>query len=222
MIARERGNIWPIISVIAVAGLLLILPLMIGHRQSSGRMATVDAQVSFSDTGNDLTPSSESLTYRWPDSEVPRTAERLRDFTAVAVAASTWVVQGAMSGHVPHDEGQILTAIAKRQLIPSEWLTNQPGVLRIAHGTLHLRYSPSTLSIEVVSMPSARADGPAMLIRIPDDENTTFGPRYFESINVDGIVYPSPFAPIAEVIGAGWRERAFQQTNLADAIVLTR
>ena len=66
-------------------------------------------------------------------------------------------------------------------------------------------------------MPASRADGPAILIRIPDNENTTVGPRYFESMNVDGILYPNPFAPIPEVITAGWRERIFQASPLAEA-----
>jgi hypothetical protein len=46
----------------------------------------------------------------------------------------------------------------------------------------------AALSVEVISMPASRADGPAILIRIPDDENTAVGPRYFESMHVDGIL----------------------------------
>ena len=219
---RERGNIWPVICVIAVALLVVFLPFLIRHRQASGRMATVDAQVSIADGRNDPASSRDPPAYRWPDSEVPRTAERLRDVTAVAIAASTFVAEGAMTGRTPNDAGEIAAGIAKRQLIPPEWLTSQLGVLRTAHGTLHLRYSPANLSVEVISMPTDRSDGPALLIRTPDDENTGVGPRYFESMHVDGILYPSPFAPVPEVISAGWRERAFQQTNLADAIVVKR
>jgi len=222
MNVRERGNIWPVVCVIAVALVVLILPSLIRQRQTSGRMATVDAQVSIGDTTSDSISSRDPPTYRWPDSEVPRTAERLRDVTAVAIAASTYVAEGTMSGHTPHDAGEIAIGIAKRQLIPADWLTNQSGVLRTAHGTLHVRYSPGTLSVEVISMPTSRADGPAILIRIPDNENTAVGPRYFESMHVDGILYPSPFAPIPEVISAGWRERAFQQTNLANVIGVKR
>jgi hypothetical protein len=214
---RERGNIWPVICVIAVAVLVLILPLVIRHRQASGRMATVDAQVSIGDARNDLVSSRDPPAYRWPDGEVPRTAERLRDVTAVAIAASTYVVEGAMTGRTPHDAGEIAAGIAQRQLIPSEWLTEQSGVLQTVHGTLHVRYSPGTLSVEVISMPASRTDGPAILIRIPDNENTTVGPRYFESMNVDGILYPNPFAPIPEVITAGWQQRLFRQAQRADA-----
>lgn len=212
---RERGNIWPVICVIAVALLVLILPLVIRHRQASGRMATVDAQVSIDDARSDPISSREPPSYRWPDSEVPRTAERLRDVTAVAIAASTYVVEGAMTGRTPHDAAEISTGMAQRQLIPSEWLTKQSGVLQTVHGTLHLRYSPATLSVEVISVPASRADGPAILIRIPDSENTTVGARYFESMNVDGILYPNPFAPIPEVISAGWCVRIFKTTHSA-------
>lgn len=211
---RERGNIWPVICVVAVALLVLIFPLAVRHRQASGRMATVDAQVSIGDARNDPVSSRDPPAYRWPDSEVPRTAERLRDVTAVAIAASTYVVEGAMTGRTPRDASEIAAGIAKRQLIPAEWLTKQSGVLQTAHGTLHVRYSPSTLSVEVISIPNGPADGPALLIRIPDDENTAVGPRYFESMQVDGILYPNIFAPIAEIISAGWRARTFKQTQL--------
>lgn len=216
---RERGNIWPIICVVTVALLVLVLPLVLRHRQTNGRMATVDAQVSIGDASSDPIFNHDPPTYRWPDSEVPRTAERLRDVTAVAISASTYVVEGAMSGRTPHDAGEIVAGIAKRQLIPLEWLTTQSGVLQTSHGTLHLRYSPNDLSVEVVSAPNDHSDGPAMLIRIPDNENTTVGSRYFESMQLDGITYPAAFAPIPEIIGAGWRERLFKQTLLASQAV---
>lgn len=217
MNVRERGNIWPVVCVIAVAFIVLVIPLLIRQRQTSGRMATVDAQVSIGDSGSGSISSRDRPTYRWPDSEVPRTAERLRDVTALAIAASTFVGEETLAGHSPRDAGEIVVAIADRQLIPSDWLTRQSGVLQTVFGTLHVRYSPNNLTIEVISMPSEPADGPAILIRIPDDENTGVGTRYFESIQVDGIIYPSPFVPIPDIISAGWQERRFKQTQLSNA-----
>jgi hypothetical protein len=112
MSARGRGNIWPVVCVIAVAFLVLILPVVIRHRRVSAQMATINAQVTIGDSKTDPTSNRDSAMYRWPDSEVPRTAERLRDVTAVAIAASTYVAQGAMSGHVPRDAGEIATVKA--------------------------------------------------------------------------------------------------------------
>ena len=70
--------------------------------------------------------------------------------------------------------------------------------------------------VEVISVPLNSKDGPAILIRLPDSENTRVGARYFESMQLDGIVYPAPFAPIAEIIASGWQPRPFKQTQVHD------
>src|SRR5260370_11683835 len=149
---RESGNIWPVISVAAGAFFVLVIMPLILHREKSARMATVDPQVTIGDAGSDSSASRNVPMYRWPDSEVPRTAERLRDVTAVAIAATTYVTEGAMNGRTPRDAGAILSNIAQRQLIPGDKLTNQTGLLQTPHGTIHLRYSPKTFAIEVISV----------------------------------------------------------------------
>jgi hypothetical protein len=214
---RERGNIWPVIVVIAVAlCVLVIVPLFI-ERQKAGRMATVDAHVSIGDGEvSDGEPSAAS-NYRWPNGEVPRTAERLRDVTAVAIAAATCLVEESLHGRIAQDADEIITRIDQRKLIASEWRTDQPGVLRTPHATIHLRYSPRNLTVELISVPNERIDGPAILIRIPDSENMAVGTRYFESVQLDGIVYPRPFTSIADIIASGWQPRLFKQTQIADS-----
>jgi len=214
---RERGNIWPIVSVAAGAFLVLFLLPLIIQRQQSGEMATVEAHVSISDRERSRDSQPTSASYRWPNSEVPRTAERLRDLTAVAVASMTYVVEGAVRGAPPRNVDQILDGIVRRDLIPREWVTSQSGVLQMPNGTVHLRYSPANLSVEVISVPRDRSDGPGLLIRLPDLENTTVGARYFESMQLDGILYPSPFAPLPAVISTGWQQRHFKQTQLPDS-----
>src|SRR5207244_12170557 len=142
MKSRERGNVWPFISVAAGAFFVLVIVPLILQRQTSARMATVDPQVTIGDAGTDSSAARSVPMYRWPDSEVPRTAERLRDVTAVAIAAVTYVADSAIHGRVPMSADAILKDIAQRQLIPAEWLTNQPGVLQMPRATVHLRYLP--------------------------------------------------------------------------------
>ena len=213
---REQGNIWPLVSVAGVALLVLVVVPLAIQRQGGSRMATVDAQVTIGDTGCGSSVSGSSSVYRWPDSEVPRTAERLRDTTAVAIAASTSVIEGSLRGRIPRDVAELVAYIAQRQLIPEGWLTSEPGLLQTPGGTIHVRYSPQDLMVEVISVPQDRRDGPAILIRLPDLENTRVGARYFESMQLDGIVYPAPFAPIAEIIASGWQPRLFKQTQMPD------
>jgi hypothetical protein len=217
MTSRERGNIWPVISVATGAFLVLVILPLVLHRQRTGQMATVDAQVSIGDTAPDAARDRNPRLYHWPSSEVPRTAERLRDVTAVAIASITYVEENSIAGHPPPDAGAIVVGIARRELIPTEWVTNQLGFLQMPNGTVHLRYARSSLSVELISVPNERTDGPAILIRIPDSENVGVGARYFESMQLDAIIYPEPFAPIPQIIASGWQPRLFKQTPIADA-----
>ncbi len=214
--SREQGNIWPLVSVAGGALLVLVVVPLAIQRHGGSRMATVDAQVTIGDTGSGSSVDRGNTVYRWPDSEVPRTADRLRDATAVAIAASTSVVEGSLRGRIPRDAKELISYITQRQLIPTEWLTSEAGVLQAPHGSIHLRYSATDLMVEVISAPRDRKDGPAILIRLPDLENTRVGARYFESMQLDGIVYPAPFAPIAEIIASGWQPRLFKQTQIPD------
>lgn len=213
---REQGHIWPLVSVAGGALLVLVVVPLAIQRQGGGRMATVDAQVTIGDTGSGSSVSASRSLYRWPDSEVPRTAERLQDVTAVAIASSASVVEGSLRGRIPRDAKELVAYIAQQQLVPGEWLTSEPGVLQTPRGAIHVRYSPRDLMVEVISVPRDRKDGPAILIRLPDLESTRVGARYFESMQLDGIVYPAPFAPIAEIIASGWQPRLFKQTQIPD------
>jgi hypothetical protein len=216
MSIRERGSLWPVVSVVSGAFLVLVVLPLVMHRQQSGRMATVDAQVTIGDDLAESVTNPRGPSYRWPESEVPRTAERLRDVTAVAIATSSSLMDARLHNQTPRDAGEILKHISQRQLIPIEWLTDQAGVLQTTYGTIHLRYAPQTMRLELLSVPNERKDGPAMLIRIPDAENTSVGPRYFESLQLDGIIYPQPFAPIGQIIASGWQPRPFKQTQIPD------
>ncbi len=214
---RERGNIWPLVSVATgTIVILVIVPLIIEMRRSA-RMATVDAQVSIGDGGIGAASPSNGQNIRWPDSEVTRTAERLRDVTGVAIAVTTYIIESSINRRPPRNAGEIITGTTRRNLIPNDWLTNQQGVLRTQHATVHLRYSPRNLSVELISLPNERGDGPGLMIRVPDSENTTVGTRYFESMQLDGVVYPTPFATVAEIIASGWQPHLFKETQIADA-----
>jgi len=213
---RDQGNVWPLVSVAGGALLVLVVVPLAIQRLGGGRMATVDAHVTIGDTGSGSAIRDARPIYRWPDSEVPRTAERLQEATAVAIAASTSVLEGSLRGRIPRDVKELVAYIAQRQLIPAEWVTSEPGVLQMPHGEIHVRYAPNELAVEVISVPHDRKDGPAILIRLPDLENTRVGARYFESMQLDGIVYPPPFAPIAEIIASGWQPHLFKQTQIPD------
>src|ERR1051325_7625209 len=212
----DKGNIKPIIMVATGAFLgLFLIPLLV-NRTNTAQMATVNPHVSIGETSRDSSTPADTPTYRWPNSEVPRSAERLRDVTGVAIAAMTYVLESCIQQHKPTSVDEIIRAIARRDLIAAEWLTNEPGVLQMRNASVHLRYSPNDLTIEILSVPRDRLDGPAFLLRLPDTENVSGSPRYFESTQLDGVIYPAAFTPIPQVINSGWQPRLFKQTQLPD------
>jgi hypothetical protein len=214
---RERGKLWPIVLVIVAAACVFVIVPLIIQRHKAEQLAAVHAYVSIGDAESGAQQDPSVPSYRWPNSEVPRTAERLRDVTAVSIAAATYVMEGSLSGRLPRTSDEIIAGISRRGLIPTNWRTDQPGVLQTSRATVHLRYSSRDVSVEVISVPTERLDGPGILIRIPDSENTAVGSRYFESMTLDGVLYPRPFAPIAELIASGWQPRLFKQTQIPDA-----
>ena len=214
---RERRKIWPLVLVVAAAICVFVVVPLIIQRQKASQLATVEAFVSIGDAAAGAKQASSVTNYRWPNSEVPRTAERLRDVTAVSIAAATYVIEGSLSGHTPRTADEIIANISRRGLIPNEWRMDQPGLLRTPGATIHLRYSSHNLSVELISVPDERLDGPGILIRLPDGENTAVGSRYFETMALDGVLYPRPFAPISEIVAAGWQPRLFKQSQIPDA-----
>src|SRR5688572_15499957 len=125
---RERGKIWPIVLVVTAATCVFVVVPLIIQRQKASQLATVEAFVSIGDAVARAKPASSVANYGWPNSEVPRTAERLRDVTAVSIAAATNVVEGSLSGHTPRTAEEIIVNISRRGLIPNEWRTDQPGL----------------------------------------------------------------------------------------------
>ena len=109
MSIRERGNIWPVISVAAGAFFVLVITPLMLHRQNSARMATVDPQVTIGDSTSESSAVRSVSNYRWPDSEVPRTAERLRDATAADELIITTIT---------HDHAD---RVRSYQLLADEW-----------------------------------------------------------------------------------------------------
>jgi hypothetical protein len=57
-----------------------------------------------------------------------------------------------------------------------------------------------------------RRDGPAMMVRVPDDREGEDGALVFMSQQLDGVVIPQAFAPAAEVFALGWAAEKFRAT----------
>ena len=102
------------------------------------------------------------------DGEVARTAERIGEATALALSASLYAASEQIKGRSPRGAPDLLAGIAARNLLPPGVTLSQGGALVSAYGALSVRYRPSPLGVEVVSVGHKPEDGPALIVRIPE------------------------------------------------------
>jgi hypothetical protein len=142
------------------------------------------------------------------DGEVYRTEGRLREASAVVIAASLSGVARSTERRPVRTVDELLEEIAARRLLPpGVELVRERHLLVSEHSTIHIRFRPDPFAIEVVSLGRERADGPGLLLRVPDDNSASQSgrQRYFYSFRLENITVPEAFANASAVEAAGWQ-----------------
>jgi hypothetical protein len=150
--------------------------------------------------------------------EVARTAERIGETTALALATGLYAANEQLHGRTPRTVRDLVAGIVNQNLLPPGLtLTEAEGVLASSCGTptvncgaLSIRYRPTPLGIEVVSVGSAPDDGPALIVRLPDETSAQGEAALFIATSLTGVKVPDPFAPTAEVIASGWSQERWR------------
>jgi hypothetical protein len=152
-------------------------------------------------TFNDPPPRIASV---W-DGEVMRTADRIGEATGLALAASIYASAEQLKNRTPRSVGDLMSGVARQGLLPPGLkFTQSPGTLMGPRGTLAVRYRLIPLAVEVVSIGDKPVDGPALIVRVPDDVSNSGEAKLYIANKLQGIAVPAPFAPAPEVIALGW------------------
>lgn len=138
------------------------------------------------------------------DGEVARTAERIGEATALALSASLYTASEQIKGRSPRATQDLLAGITAQNLLPPGLSFTKDGALVSAYGSLSVRYRPAPLGVEVVSIGHKPEDGPALIVRIPDELSDNGETKLFIARSLNNVRVPAPFAPAAEVIALGW------------------
>ena len=139
------------------------------------------------------------------DGEVARTADRTGEATALALAACLYTASEQTRGRTPRAVRDLIAGIVARDLLPPGLtLTRAEGVLASARGALSVRYRPNPLGIEIISVGAKPEDGPALIVRAPNETSDRGEAQLFIATSLGGVQVPAPFAPAAEVIALGW------------------
>jgi hypothetical protein len=139
------------------------------------------------------------------DGEVSRTADRIGEATALALAASLYTATEQIRGRAPRSVQDLLSALATQNLLPPGLaLTQTEGTLSSTYGSISVRFRPAPLGIEVVALGREPADGPALMVRVPDEAAEKGEAKLYIANRLNSVRIPAPFAPAAEVIALGW------------------
>ena len=77
---------------------------------------------------------------------------------------------------------------------PGMQLVDTPGEVTTARGKLVVRYRPEPLMVEIISLGRLRLDGPALLVRVPDNALSKENAGVYIATQLDEIRLPAPFA----------------------------
>lgn len=142
------------------------------------------------------------------EGEVYRTEGRLREASAVAIAASLSGIARAVERRPVRSVDELFAEIINRRLLP-------PGVEFVperklfvsAHSTLYLRLRPDPFGVEILSLGRERLDGAGLLVRLPDETSnqTERRQRYFYSFRLENVTVLEAFTPASSVLAAGWQ-----------------
>jgi len=139
------------------------------------------------------------------DGEVARTAERIGEATALALSASLYAASEQIRGRAPRGANDLLSGLAARTLLPPGLaLTRVEGNLVSTYSNIWARYRPEPLGVEVISIGHKPSDGPALIVRIPDELSEKGEAKLYVAGSLSAVRVPAPFSPAAEVIALGW------------------
>jgi hypothetical protein len=152
------------------------------------------------------------------EGEVSRTEERIREATALALAASLFAATESLAHRIPVNEETLLSGVQKAGLLPPGMqLVDNSRLVTSPRGALQVRYRPEPLCIEVVSIGRVRADGPVLLLRVPSMISGKDEPGdvvLYMATRLDEITIPQPFVSEAQIIALGFAPEPLRAANL--------
>lgn len=152
------------------------------------------------------------------EGEVSRTEERIREATALGLAASLFVATESLAHRIPASNRALLSGVQQAGLLPPGMqLTDNSDLVSSERGALQVRYRSEPLCIEVVSIGRERTDGPVLLLRVPSmtfAKDNTRDVVLYMATRLDEITIPQPFASEAQIITLGFAPEPLRAVTL--------
>jgi hypothetical protein len=150
------------------------------------------------------------------DGEVYRTADRLREASALALVAALYAANEAAQGRSVSSADALVSGVRFAGLLPPGITGSSGAMLQSDWSRLTIRFRPEPLAIEVLSFPVAQDYGPAMMIRIPSIDPGGQHGSVFIADRLGDINPPLSFAFVTDLVHAGWVDQSFDQAEISE------
>jgi len=199
-----------------VAAAALGLTVLLANYLMPRNVPSVDPTVSIERAHNDDSSNSRAANVapNLPDDgEVYRTAVRLREASAVALAAGLYVAGEQVNRRYPRSADSVIAGVRSAGLLPPGVTVDGRAMLLSPFSTELVRFRSDPLAIEVIDIPHSREDGPALMVRIPGSGTDGERGSVFIADRLGDIDLPSPFASISDCVRAGWVDQPINQAE---------
>ncbi len=142
--------------------------------------------------------------------EVYDTSVRLKETGALGMAVSLAVFANVSEkGSVPPNLQRIWSFIISKGLMPPD-LKFENGEIISPTSLFVVRFQAEPLRFEILSRPIKGTESPAILLRFPLNSLDGRTITYFQTASVNRFDIPAPFAPLENVVAAGWTIEQWQ------------
>jgi len=146
--------------------------------------------------------------------EVYNQAEQVRESAALALGTTLLAIQRSVERKPFETVESLIAGVAQYGLLPPGLTVDGSSSVVSRHAIYYIRYRAQPLGVEVLSISKGAGDGVAIIVRMPDDEFSENALTYYMSSKA-GLQVPGGFAPVAELIGSGWRPETFKAAELS-------
>jgi len=182
------------------------------------RKINAQTQIQFSDSET-LSENEKLKTEKRQSSnifsgEVFDTSLRLRETGALGFAVCLSILdETKQKRQIPGSINALLNAVASRDLMPPG-LKIENGKIRSETSVIYIRFQPSPLQIEFVSLPQDTRFGPALMLRFPLRSADGKNIAYFQSAKTENVRLPKTFAPAHAILRDGWTLEAWRMAEI--------
>jgi hypothetical protein len=197
----------------------MTIALVLTRHCSPVSVPPVDPSVSIERTQTDdssAAPANNPTSKLPDDGEVYRTADRLREASALALAAALYAANEGANRRLICNADRLIAGVRSSGLLPPGVTADSAAMLLSDRSRLLLRFRPAPLAIEVLSFPRSREDGPALMIRIPSLDADGRRGSVFIADRLGDINPPAPFCSLADCVRAGWIDQSFDQAEIPE------